>query len=138
MNLFTQAFLFSAVSLMFCCDDSSPTFDANTVLQSDARAFDANLNSCDPDYIWNGPDGRALVVGDYCDDLSICVANATDAASIVAIAPGFTCRNNGCGDGEFSCEWFTAGEIDVVEYADLCRISNFADSSNRIECHVYL
>lgn len=113
-------------------DASAPTVDAS-------KALDADLSSCVASSIWYALEDRVLRAGDYCDDIQLCAANATVAASVMATVPGFSCSNSplACGD-EYSCVWYSSDVIDADAYADLCEITVVENAPTLLTCTVYL
>jgi hypothetical protein len=107
---------------------------------ADAAGYvDADPASCDPSQTSNPVADRPIRPGDYCDDVSLCAADATAAAAIMAVAPGLSCGGSGggCAAGEVYCIWYDADEIDADDWAAICAIT-VMDDPPLVSCWLYL
>lgn len=103
---------------------------------SDASTGDAGL-ACDPSAV-TFPAGGSLAVGQLCDDVFVCVANATDAAALMAAAPHYTCDTApGAGCTAYTCR-SSPSTLDASELAEVCAITVLSPRPGRITCNIYL
>ena len=101
---------------------------------------DVDLASCDPNRLRFVIEDRAMAVGDYCDDIQMCIATGL-AAAVETIEPGFNCNREGpqgCPTGQRRCVWNDPDDIDAAEYARLCEITLLVDGPESVGCYLYL
>ncbi len=154
----TRIILAAVTCLQACGDSSADGFDAGGAdgTTTDAKgadaepladalsAVDADPSACLPNNLWNVVADRAIVVGDYCDDIQLCAVNTAAAATIMAIEPGFTCGDPpapgpaGCATGERYCVWFDPDVVDADDYASLCEITVLENAPEQLRCLLYL
>ncbi len=113
--------------------------DATPDARTDAR--DAGPEGCDPSAVRFVPPSGSLRVGQLCDDIVVCAADATDAARITASAPSFQCSAR----AELGCSAWTCLDVtppgprllDQGIITEICRLSVLSPAP-RIACFVYL
>jgi hypothetical protein len=100
---------------------------------------------CRPERV-SFPMGGTLEVGTLCDDVFVCVADATEAARVTAASPRFDCTSEGpghpCGD-RMRCAYRGVGgggpsTLDAQEIADICTVTVIEPAPSGIVCVVYL
>lgn len=130
-------------------DASAPAdAGADATAPSDAGADasttqDSGAPACRPERV-EFPMGGDLSPGTLCDDVFVCVPDASAAAAVVAAAPQFDCTSEPTGspcDSGVRCAYRDPGgpsTLDEDEIAAICAVTVLEPPPDRVLCRVYL
>ena len=105
----------------------------------DAGSLDAG--TCNPSAVRFLPAGGALAVGQLCDDVFVCVAGSTEAATVTAASASFTCSATPEGPcAGWTCAYRDPGgpsTLDAAELAEVCAVTLLSPTPD-VVCVIYL
>lgn len=127
-------------------EDASTPMDAGAPRDAGRDASstqDSGAPACRPERV-EFPMGGDLSPGTLCDDVFVCVPDASAAAAVVAAAPQFDCTSEPTGspcDSGVRCAYRDPGgpsTLDEDEIAAICAVTVLEPPPDRVLCRVYL
>lgn len=110
-----------------------------TDLGGPEASLNTDLASCNPKRTRKIPGQDPITIGDFCDELRVCVVTQKAADLVQTSAPHFLCgqldpTSSSC---PIRCTWSPPSTIDAAAMAEICAVTQL-DPIGTIDCIVFL